>query len=175
MGIIQNAINQTLQTAGIAARLSPEYETKAELGRLKRKEKLLDLQQQELPSISSEELAQGKTYAAQEYQRLQAERASLTQRRFELKPSRKTMLQSTIESEKPVASIPADPEEIARERAMEQAAQTQDRQQKQQEAFKNYITNLETSLGSKVGDLPGHVQALIMQQLQEEDNKKDGE
>ena len=44
MGAIQNAINQTLGTAGIAARLSPEYETKQELYKLGKEEQLLSKQ-----------------------------------------------------------------------------------------------------------------------------------
>ena len=41
MGVIQNAINQTIGTAGIVARLSPNFEKKAELKKLEKKEKIL--------------------------------------------------------------------------------------------------------------------------------------
>lgn len=41
MGVIQNAINQTIGTAGIVARLSPNLEKKAELRKLEKKEKIL--------------------------------------------------------------------------------------------------------------------------------------
>lgn len=41
MGVIQSAINQTIGTAGIVARLSPNFEKKAELRKIEKKERIL--------------------------------------------------------------------------------------------------------------------------------------
>lgn len=60
MGIIQNAIKQTLQTAGNIARLNPNFDTNVKLGKLKAKEKTVDLQQQAMEKVAQKQIAQLK-------------------------------------------------------------------------------------------------------------------
>ena len=79
MGIIQSAVNQTLGTVGIAARLSPDYETKQELHKLKKEEKATDLQLKQL-NVSPEEIEKNKTVGAKQFHEIAKKQAEIAQR-----------------------------------------------------------------------------------------------
>lgn len=75
MGVIQGSINNLLTTAGVAARLSPSYETKVELRALNKQEKLL-------AQKDAAELTGGVEYAK--------EKEAIAEKRAMLKPTEKT-------------------------------------------------------------------------------------
>ena len=79
MGIIQSAVNQTLGTVGIAARLSPDYETKQELHKLKKEEKATDLQAEQL-NVSPEEFEKNETIGAKQAHEIAQKQAEIAQR-----------------------------------------------------------------------------------------------
>lgn len=91
MGVIQGSINSLLTTAGIAARLSPELENKAEerkeLGRLKRKEKALETSM----DVQGNTTAPGAdTEEAEDlYENTVQRRAEISQEIYELQPTEK--------------------------------------------------------------------------------------
>ena len=147
MGVIQNAINQMLGTAGIAARLSPEYETKQELHKLGKQETALSLQQESLPTLDPKEFEEGKTIAAKQHQEILKKQAEVAQRQFELNPTKETMRKATFArsgaGEGPLFTIPADPEEIMMEQANLQAAQRSETRQLQKRNFKDYLSRID--------------------------------
>ena len=123
MGIIQSAVNQTLGTVGIAARLSPDYETKQELHKLKKEEKATNLQLKELENVSLEDRTAQAKLKSDAIQK----QAEIAQRQFELKPSKKSFskardLRSTAYGE-PVSVWQDD--EIAMEQAQLKAESKQ--------------------------------------------------
>lgn len=164
MGVIQNAINQVLGTAGIAARLSPEYETKQELYRLGKKESALSMQRKALGPIDVDELEEGKTIQAKQHHEILEKEAEVAQRQFELKPTKESRKKATFArsaaGQGPIATFKADPEEIMQE-AMQKVATKQEAQLKQRRNFMNYLKTQPTSFGGTVGDLPMNVQKEI--------------
>ena len=172
MGIIQNAINQTLQTAGIAARLAPGYETKAQLADIKKQQASIT-KQAETAELHGKDARDPEKQ--QYFKNIRERGLELQQKRFELEPTRENF-NTLIRKKGGYQRMSRSLDLIARrEQALQQSAETQDAQLNLEESFKNYVSNLETSLGGKVGDLPPHVQALVAQQLKEQGGKKDGE
>lgn len=173
MGVIQNAINQTLGTVGIAARLSPEYETKQELHKLGKQETALSVQQETLRPIDYDELEEGRTIGAQQYKEILEKQAEVAQRQFELNPTKESMRKAAFArsaaGQGPLMSFKADPEEIMMEQeelrqqeAMDKVGKKQGAQLRQKRKFKDYLSKLETSLGGTVGDLPEKLQKQIL-------------
>ena len=167
MGIIQSAINQALGTAGMAARLSPGYETRQELYKLGKQEKFLKEQEESTPSVSPEEYEAGKTVAAQEIKRIEGEQTKVAKRQFELKPTKDSMRKyhklKSISSEAPLATFRNTPEDELMDK-MQEVGNKQEKQSKQKRRFKNYLKNLEIAGGGTVGELPSHVQSAIAKQ-----------
>ena len=158
MGAIQNAINQMFGTAGIAARLSPEFETKQELHKLEKQEKVLQEQQAILGKlVSLDELVEGRTVGAQALKKTYEKEADIKARKFELSPSKETanasLFVSSAAGRGPLMTFKADPEEIMQEqeelrmkKSMQIAAKKQGRQLKQKQRFKNYPEDLEKTI-----------------------------
>lgn len=176
MGVIQNAINQMLGTVGVAARLSPGYETRQELHKLRKQEKALNLQQEALPSIDGDEMEEGRTIAAKQHKELLEKQADVAQRQFELKPTKENMRKATFArsgaGEDPLFVIPADPEEIMMEQANMKAAEKSTTRQTQKRNFMNYLKNIEIQGGGTVGDLPPHLQKVIAKQYTKSERKQ---
>lgn len=88
MGIIQSAINQTLGTIGIAARLNPDFQTNVELVSkkkdLEKKIKALELERE------SGELTE------EQRQQYEDDIQDLNRQMFELKPNRQTYQQQSV-------------------------------------------------------------------------------
>lgn len=180
MGIIQNALNQTINTVGIAARLSPGYETKQELYKTKKE------------MSGYKKLA--KTIEAKQGPVTQAEANIATNlgtsielasaKRLALDPTEKNLaayeqnVKAAEEQKKayekalgPIVT-PADPDEILQEQAMLKAAQQQENKKTQKRNFKDYLGKLESSLGGAVGDLPANVQKEIAKQYTSSQRKE---
>lgn len=183
MGVIQQGINQLIGTAAIAARLSPGFETRQELLKLGKQEKALGMQQEALPTISPDEMEEGKTIAAQQHQEILEKQAEVAQKQFELQPTKESMRKATFArsaaGQGPIMTLPADPDEILREQQELQEQKGQIRAQekgakqvKQKRNFMNYLKNLETNFGGKVGDLPENVQKIIAKQYSKSQRQK---
>lgn len=175
MGVIQNAINQMIGTAGLAARLSPGYDTRQELHQLSKQEKALSLQKKALPNISPEEYEAGESVHARQIQELTSKQADVAQRQFELKPSKENMrkaafARSTVTNE-PLMTFQADPDEIRMEQANLKAAQKSETRQKTRRNFMDYLRNIEIQGGGKVGDLPQSIQKKIAAQYPKKDRQ----
>ncbi len=175
MGVIQNAMNQLLGTASIAARLSPNYETKQELHKLGKQEKALSLQQGSLPLVDYDELNEGKTIAAKQHKEVLEKQAEVAQRQFELNPTKESMRKASFArsgaGEGPLFTLPADPDEIRMEQANLKAAQKSETKQKTRRNFMNYLKNIEIQGGGKVGDLPEPMQKKIAAQYSQAKRK----
>lgn len=94
MGIIQNAMNQMLSTVGIAARLTPGYETKQELYKEKNKEKALNKQMElfeEGKAISPVDDMDEGTESFKYITNLQKGLAETSKRQAYLKPTEKNI------------------------------------------------------------------------------------
>ena len=175
MGVIQNAMNQLLGTASIAARLSPNYETKQELHKLGKQEKALGLQQKSLPTISADEFNEGKTIAAKQHKEILQKQVEVAQRQFELEPTKESMRKVSLArsgaGEGPLFTLPTDRDEIRQEQANIKAAQKSETKQKTKRNFMNYLKNIEVQGGGKVGDLPEPIQKKIAAQYSKEKRK----
>lgn len=175
MGVIQNAINQMIGTASIAARLSPGYETKQELYKLAKQEKALSSQQKSLPLVDYEELDKGETIAAKQHKEILEKQAKISQRQFELNPTKESMRKAFFArsgaGEGPLFTLPADPDEIRQEQANIKAAQKSEAKQKTRRNFMNYLKNIEIQGGGKVGDLPEPMQKKIAAQYSQAKRK----
>ena len=165
-----------LGTVGIAARLSPGYETRQELHALGKQEKALGMQQEALPSIDHAELEEGKTIAAKQHQEILEKQAKVAQRQFELKPTKEIMRKATFArsgaGEGPLFVIPADPEEIMMEQANMKAAEKSTTKQTQKRNFMSYLKNIEIQGGGTVGELPVHLQKVIAKQYTKSERKQ---
>lgn len=182
MGAIQNVINQGITTLGVAARLSPQYETKQSLHKLKKEEQALDIEQSLIPEVTPEEFEAGKTVDAQRTQEILERKADIAAERAKLKPTQETVsaarLAASGAGKGPLAVIGADPDEIAQEQyeakqqeAMQKVAAKQTAQQSQKDKFMNWVKNLEVAGGGKVSDLPANMQAQILAAYSEESSK----
>lgn len=168
MGIIQNAINQMIGTVGIAARLSPGFETKQELYKLGKQEKNLSMQQEALEPINYNEVKEGKTINAQQHHEVLKKQAEVAQKQFELAPTKESMRKATVARN---AARQADPNEIRMKQANIKAAQKSEAKQKTKRNFMNYLKNIEIQGGGKVGDLPQPIQKKIAAQYSKEKRK----
>lgn len=142
MGVIQNAINQMLGTVGLAARLSPDYETKQELHKLGKKETAISMQQESLGPIDYEEFEEGKTIAAKQHHEILEKQAEVAQKQFELEPNKESMKKAAFArsaaGQGPLMTFKADPEEIMMEQANIEAAQKAERKLKQTKNRKSF-------------------------------------
>jgi hypothetical protein len=188
MGMIQQGVNQLLNTAGTAARLAPGYETRQQLHALRKKEENLK-RQAEFRDVDYNEFSEGKTAAAKDAQRILEEQAEVAQKQFELKPSKKSAVKSEIgqsaAGEAPLMTFTSyediegnewdTPEEAewANEqiRGQQRAVKEGRRQVKQKRNFMNYLRNIELGGGGTVGDLPAHAQKAIASQYSSKERK----
>lgn len=189
MGAIQNVINQGITTLGVAARLSPQYETKQGLHKLKKEEQALDIEQSLIPEVTPEEFEAGQTVDAKRTKEILERKADIAAERAKLKPTQETVsaarLAASGANRGSLAVIGADPDEIAEEQreiaqeqyeakqqeAMQKVAAKQTAQQSQKDKFMNWVKNLEVAGGGKVKDLPPNMQAQILAAYSEESSK----
>ena len=176
MGVIQSAINQMLGTAGIATRLSPGFETKQELYKLGKQEKILQEQQSILgKSVDLDELMEGKTVSAQALKKAAEKEADIKARKFELSPNNETakasLFAASAAGRGPLMTFKGDPEEIMQEQeelrmqeAMKNVANKQDAKQKQKRNFMSYLKEQPTNLGGTVGEFPLKIQKQLAKQ-----------
>lgn len=177
MGNIQNALNQTLGTLGIAARLSPGYETKQELHNLGKQEKVLNEQAASL-NVDLFEYEEGKTIEAKQAREIIEKQAKVKQRQFELKPSKQSAAQASMyrsgAGEGPIMVFPADEDEIRAEQAMLKVAKKQNAQLKQKRRFKDYIKELSPEFQETAMNLPKWAKTEYMNIKDREKMNKDG-
>lgn len=184
MGVIQNAMNQLLGTASIAARLSPSYETKQKLYESKQNMKRYKKQAAAIQSKTGVITQEEATIA----EKLGTNIVEESAKRFELDPTSENLAkheqnvkaaqQQKQEYGKALSSpqgetwvTPADPDEIRIEQANLKAAQKSAVKQKAKRNFKDYLKNIEIQGGGKVGDLPPQLQEKIAAQYSKEKRK----
>lgn len=166
--MIQEAINQALGTVGIAARLSPEYETKQELHQAKKQEKALTMQQDALPQITPEEFEAQKTVAAKQHKQAEQKLADVKQKIFELNPSKQTMREAHL-AQSSAYNIPLM---TFQENANSKAKQVSQAKRSQRRNFMEYLRKEPISGGGTIGDLPPHVQKSLAKQYTKSQRKQ---
>lgn len=152
MGVIQSAINQTIGTIGLAARLSPGYETRVEMHKLKKQDEALTNMEKQLPTDPA--LSGEGTVVAKQREEIAKKQSEIAQRRFELKPGKETartaILARSGAGEGSLATLPADPDEILMEQqqiqANQEAAEQAEARLRQQQRYNEFV-NLFTEGG----------------------------
>ena len=130
MGIIQNAINQTLGTAGIAARLSPRLAKKQELRTLKKE------------SAALESLQEGTDYAEATVETITREQTEVAKNIAKLEPTKENVKAYVDYAESLEAmkqeNIAAEQEFARQKQANKRASDIQLAGANQIETFKKY-------------------------------------
>lgn len=185
MGVIQSAINQTLGTVGIAARLSPGLETRAEIRAAQKtgtqlRETTTQLSK-EVPNIS-ERIQAEADIGLQEKRIEQAKKEQELGLRTPgsaaavIRNEKKGMQIAKLLENKKVAIKPYSAQDLLKDRqkqAMQKVANKQDAAQEQKNRFMSWLKEQPTNLGGKIGDLAPTLQEKIYQQLaQQKENKK---
>lgn len=169
MGVIQNAINQMLGTVGIAARLSPEYETKQELYKLGKEKQLLNKQSEATKLVGKEVTDPDLIRNIGDIKKREME---LSKKKFQLDP-RVENFRTAVQKQKSYRSFNKYEELMVRhQEAMQKVANKQDVKQKQKRNFMSYLKEQPTNLGGKIGDLPIAMQKTIAKQYSKQDRKK---
>ena len=128
MGIIQNAINQTLGTAGIAARLSPHLEKRQELRKLKKESKAL------------ESLQEGTDYAEATVETITKEQRDVAKNIAKLDPTKENV-KAYVDYAESLEAM--QPENMAAEQELVRQKQANKKAADRQEAGANQIKNFE--------------------------------
>ena len=169
MGVIQNAINQMLGTVGIAARLSPEYETKQELYKLGKEKQVLNKQSEAAKLVGKDATDPDLLRNIGDIKKREME---LSKKKFQLDPTEENF-QATVQKQKSYRSFNKYEELMMRQQeAMQKVANKQDAKQKQKRNFMSYLKEQPTNLGGKVGDLPLNIQKQVAKQYSPAQRKK---
>lgn len=161
MGVIQSAINQVLGTAGIAARLSPEYETKQELYKLEKEEQVLSKQSEAAKLVGKEATDPDLIRSIGEIKEREME---LSKKKFQLDPTEENF-QATVQKQQSFRSFNKYEELMMKQQeAMKNVANKQDAKQKQKRNFMSYLKKQSTNLGGTVGELPLNIQKQLAKQ-----------
>lgn len=169
MGLIQNAINQALGTAGIVARLSPEYETKQELYKLRKEEQVLSKQSKAAKLVGKEATDPDLIRNIGDIKKREME---LSRKKFQLDPTEENF-QATVQKQQSYRSFNKYEDLMMRQQeAMQNVANKQDAKQKQKRNFMSYLKEQPTNLGGKVGDLPPKIQKQVAKQYSPAQRKK---
>lgn len=184
MGIIQNALNQTIGTIGIAARLSPGYETRQEIYKTQQaKNRLIE----ENKKLASEQPDVGNRIQASENLGIPGKISEANKKLAELgavSPSvaAESVRQANINTqvakglaENKLKIVPFSKEDLLKQKqkqAMAKSDSVQVNKKGQKRKFKNYVGRLQTSLGVTVSELPENVQKAIIKQYPKAERKK---
>lgn len=131
MGMIQGSLNQLLQMGAIMGRLAPGYETKQELYKLGKREKVLSQAETDIRGmydtpIMPEEVEKGTTRRGRELSNIYKEQGDISKKMFDVKPtveSYKRMLKDNPEWD----TLPQDANDVAAQRAQQSLASEQSR------------------------------------------------
>ena len=178
----QQAVNQTLSTAGVLAGLSgiPQRKAaeKAEIEKEKAAQAALDKKEQVLAE-AADVAGRGVqadvpgTVAYQTSQDIAKERTEVARQQFERNPSNDTYRKySHLRSMAyglPGLILPADEEEQSI--AMDRVSRQQEAMKTQRRNFMSYLAQQSTSLGGTVGDLPMPIQKQIASQYSKSQRK----
>lgn len=168
MGVIQSAINQALGTAGIVARLSPEYETKQELYKLRKEEQVLSKQSEAAKLVGKEATDPDLIRNIGDVKEREME---LAKKKFQLDPTEENF-QATVQKQQSYRSFNKYEELMMRQQeAMQNVANKQDAKQTQRRNFMDYLKNIELQGGGKVGELPPKMQQVIAKQYSKQERK----
>lgn len=174
MGVIQNAVNQMLGTAAMAARLAPGYEERYELRKLGKQEQAI-AKQEEVATISGKEAL--NTGVQEKMLALKQTAADVAERKFQLQPTAENFeamvkKASGVGSMRSVYNVFNKAKQRKMDEAMQNVAAKQEAAQNQKRNFMNYLRNEPIAGGGKVGDLPINVQKQIASTYSKADRKK---
>lgn len=171
MGVIQNAINQMLGTAGIAARLSPDYETKQELHKLGKQEQILSKQAESAELRGIEQVTDPDLL--RNIGDIKERQLDLAKRKFQLAPT-KEGFQDVVSKQQSYRRFNQIEDILVQkqDQALNQSAQISEAKQSQRKNFMSYLKNVEIQGGGKVGDLPLNMQRQIAKQYTPSERKK---
>lgn len=158
MGVIQSAINQALGTAGITARLSPEYETKQELYKLGKEEQVLNKQGEAAKLVKDLDIIRNIGDIKQR-------EIELSKKKFQLDPTEENFY-DMAEKQKTyrIYNRLENSMMMKQQEAMKKVANKQDAKQKQKRNFMSYLKEQPTNLGGTVGELPLNIQKQLAKQ-----------
>lgn len=170
MGVIQNAINQMLGTAGIAARLSPDYETKQELHKLGKQQQILDKQAESAELRGTEQVTDPDLL--RNLGDIKERQLDLSKRKFQLAPT-KEGFQDVVSKQQSYRRFNKMEDILLQkqDQALNQAAQKSESKQSTKRNFMSFLKNVEIAGGGKVGDLPLNVQKQIAKQYSKGERK----
>ena len=161
MGVIQNAINQTLGTAAIAARLLPEYETKQELYKLGKQEHVLSKQSDAAKLVGKEATDPDLIRNVGEIKEREME---LSKKKFQLDPTEENF-QAAVKKQQSYRSFNKYEELMMKQQeALDKANGISNAKKAQKRNFMSYLKEQPTSLGGTVGELPLSIQKQLAKQ-----------
>lgn len=162
MGVIQNALNQMVGTIGVAARLDPNFEKRAELADIKNKMAGYKKQAGAIQNLQGDITKEEAQIAGN----LASNITTASERRLELDPTG-TNLERHKQNLKAAEEL-----KTAYSEAMKKVASKQDTQKTQKRNFKDYLRRLEIAGGGTVGELPKHAQNAIAKQYSRKERKE---
>lgn len=167
--MIQQAINQALGTAGIAARLAPGYEQRQELHQLGKEEKVLQ-QQSAAASLKGQDVKDPDLI--RNIGDIKKREMELAKRKFQLAPTEENFQQS-VKQQQAYRRFNTYEELMMRQKeSLAKADGIIEAKKEQKRNFMSYLQKQPIAGGGTVGELPIQVQKQIASQYSKTQRKK---
>lgn len=170
MSNIQQAINQAMGTVAVAARLSPDYETKQELHKLSKEQEVIG-KQAEAAELRGKDAMDASLI--DNLANIKERQMRLAERRFEIDPTKETFEQS-IQAKKSYMKFNKVTSDllVRQEQANQAAKEKQLSKQSQKRNFMEYLKKQPIAGGGTVGQLSPKAQKQIASQYSKGERKK---